>query len=163
VVITGQRGDTGTAAGAVDSSSGAVGSSFPDFTLADIDGQQIDRSALAGRRAIVWFTDSGCQPCQLGAVRVRQLEEQAGSPALTVLAVFVNPRESNSTLSSWRATYGRPDWKVALDTDGSLARQVGLRTLDTKFLLGSDGKVLDVDSNPVDDAYIRMLQQKATP
>lgn len=161
LVISGQQGSAGSTAGAPASGAGAVDTLFPDFKLTDIDGQPMNRSSVAGRRTLVWFTDSGCQPCQLGAARVRQLEEQPSSPALAVLAVFVNPQESNSTLSSWRATYGRPDWKVALDADGSLARQVGLRTLDTKFLLGPDGKVLDVDSNPVDDAYILMLQQKA--
>lgn len=155
LVTTGQRDGAGSG-----SDTGPVGSTFPAFALTDIDGRATDRSALAGRRAIVWFTDSGCQPCQLGAARVRQLEDQPGSPALAVLAIFVSPQDSTTTLSAWRATYGRPDWKVALDADGSLARQVGLQTLDTKFLLGPDGKILNVDSNPVDDAYIHMLQQK---
>ena len=161
VVTTGQRGGAGSG-GVAETGPGAVGSTFPDFALTDIDGRATNRSALAGRRAIVWFTDSGCQPCELGATRVRQLEAQPGSPALAVLAVFVSPQDSNATLSAWRSTYGRPDWKVALDADGSLARQVGLQTLDTKFLLDPDGKIVNVESNPVDDAYIHMLQQKVT-
>jgi peroxiredoxin len=160
VVTTGLRDGAGSAAG---TSPGAVGTTFPAFAFNDIDGRPTDRSTLAGRRAIVWFTDSACQPCQLGAARVRQLEEQPDSPALAVLAVFVNPQDSNTTLSSWRTTYGRPDWKVALDADGALANQVGLQTLDTKFLLGPDSKILNVDSNPVDDANIHMLQQKVVP
>lgn len=163
VVVGGHPGDASAGQGSIDTTGSSVGKPFPDFGLTDIDGKTVNRAAFTGKKTIVWFTDSSCEPCQLGAVRVRQLENQLGGQAFAVLAVFVNPQESSSALSAWRTSYGRSDWRVALDTNGALAQKVQLQTLDTKFLLGPDGNILNVDPNPVDDTYVQMLQQKVKP
>jgi cytochrome oxidase Cu insertion factor (SCO1/SenC/PrrC family) len=148
--------DAGT--GTVDATQASVGKPFPDFTLTAVDGRPVTKASLAGRKAIVWFTDSTCVPCQLGAVQVARLDDQLGGEAFHVVAVFVNPAEPTGALRAWRARYARPDWQVALDEQG-LANTLRLRYLDTKVLLDEHGMILDVDPAPVDTGYVRRLRE----
>lgn len=135
-----------------------VGKVFPGFSVTDVDGRVVTRDSLAGTPTIIWFTTSYCLPCQAGAVQVARLDDQLGGSALNVLVMFVDPGEGAQALTSWRDRFGNPDWMVALDRDGTLANAVGLRFLDTKLLLGPDGSLRDVNTAPVDPAYLTLLR-----
>ncbi|MGH3875882.1 MAG: TlpA family protein disulfide reductase [Actinophytocola sp.] len=151
-----------TRSAGVDSTAGSVGKSFPDFRLSTLDGQTVAKESLAGEKSLVWFTDAACAPCQVGAVKVRQLNDELADRAIKVVAVFVNPNEPKSAIASWREQYAGKDWGVALDSAARLSTSVDLRALDTKFLLDEKGKILDVDAAPVDDAYLDLLRRQAT-
>jgi cytochrome oxidase Cu insertion factor (SCO1/SenC/PrrC family) len=142
-------GGDGTAgrAGAVEATRASVGKPFPDFTLTAADGRPVTKASLGGRKSIIWFTDTTCVPCQLGAVQVARLDDQLGGDAFGIVAVFVNRNEPPEALTAWRAHYARPDWRVALDQQG-LANTLRLRYLDTKFLRDEHGTILDVDPAP---------------
>lgn len=148
--------------GGVDSTSASVGNPFPDFSLTSMDGAVITKASLAGKKALVWFTDSACAPCQVGAAKVRQLNAELKDQAINVFAVFVNPNEPESALAEWRRKYAGDDWEVALDRDAKLTTSVSLQYLDTKFLLDERGKILDVNASPVDGAYLDLVREQAT-
>ena len=152
--------------GGVDSTAGSVGKSFPSFSLSTLDGERVTKESLAGKNSLMWFTDAACAPCQIGAVKVRQLNDELADRAVRVVAVFVNPNEPKSALASWRENYAGEDWGIALDSAARLSSSVDLRALDTKFLLDEKGKVLDVDVDvdaaQVDDTYLDLLRRQAT-
>ncbi len=74
-----------------------------------------------------------------------------------MLVVFVDPTEPISALRSWRSRFGRDDWLLVEDV--GLARVVGLRFLDTKFLLDRAGVIRDVDVRIADDAYLERIRE----
>jgi peroxiredoxin len=152
--------DSGSAqTGKISSTSSSVGKSFPEFTLTDVKGKTVSKSSFNGKKTVVWFTDSTCVPCQLGAVKVRQLDDQLGGDAFNVLAVFANSREPASALTSWQGSYARPDWVVASDANSALSNDVQLRYLDTRFILDENGTIVDVTSSQVDDGYVKRLRK----
>lgn len=162
VVATGGSGSGhtsySTASGGAQPQSGLdVGASFPDFTVRDVDGRTITKGSISGKPTIIWFTASYCVPCQVGAKRVAQLEDQLGAKAFNVLALFVDPKESASDLRGWRQQFARPDWMVALDTD--LSRRVNLQDLDTKYLLDKSGVIRNFDVSTADDRYLDVVRQ----
>jgi hypothetical protein len=160
VFSIGSRGGGAQAStGASDVIDASVGKTFPNFPMTGLDGKQITKESLSGKKSIVWFTDPTCVPDQLGAVKMRQLEESVGGEPLNVVAVFADTRQLPSTLTSWRDTYGRPDWRVALDAHNTLANNV---PLSTRFLLDDHGKILNVTSIPVDENYLDLLREKVS-
>lgn len=134
------------------------GQPFPDFAVTEIDGRTITRDSLKGKPSIVWFTTTYCVPCQIGAVAVAGLDDELGGSAFDVLVLFVDPSESPEALAQWRAQFARDDWMVALDT--TLASQVDLRFLDTKFLLDPEGVVQDIDVNIADQDYLDLIRRE---
>jgi cytochrome oxidase Cu insertion factor (SCO1/SenC/PrrC family) len=134
-----------------------VGAPFPAFSLTDADGQKVTNAALVGKPSIVWFTTSYCVPCQVGARVVAGLDDELGGDAFNVLVLFVDPAEPPSALLDWRSRFGRDDWIVALDT--AVATQVGLRFLDTKFLLDGNGIIQDIDLQIADQRYVELVRE----
>ncbi|MGH3757651.1 peroxiredoxin family protein [Actinophytocola sp.] len=151
-----------TGSGGVDSTEGSVGRPFPDFELATLDGGKITNESLTGKKTLVWFTDAACAPCQVGAVKVRKLNDELKDRAIRVVAVFVNPNEPEAALASWRDKYAGAEWAIALDSAAKLSTSVNLRFLDTKFILDARGTILDVHASPVDSAYLDLLREQAT-
>lgn len=154
----------------VPSSVGTVGGSarveeggrFPDFQLTEAGGESLTLGSLAGQSAIVWFTTSYCVPCQVGALDVRELDDELGGEAFDVLVVFVDAGEPMSAMTGWRDEFGNDDWMVALDEKGDLAEAVKLQFLDSKFLLDPEGVITDIDLEIVDDDYLDLVRNAAT-
>lgn len=137
---------------------------FPDFTVTEVDGQVITRDSLKGKPAIIWFTTSWCVPCQIGAKqKVAPLDNELGGNSFNVLVIFVDPRETKSDLTNWREQFANPDWMVAFDnfaskTD-SLSAKVGLKFLDSKFLLDKNGVIKNIDFQIADEDYLNVIRQ----
>jgi hypothetical protein len=161
VIVLALRDDTSgsTATGTGGTASGAVGTAFPDFTLTGADGTPITRATLAGKKTLIWFTDSSC-PDPDGLTRTAALDDELGGQAFTVLAVLVNLRAPSPTQREWRDAFGRPDWLIAPDERGALSTKVGGRALETKFLLDEHGTVLNVTTDLVTDDYLTALREQ---
>jgi peroxiredoxin len=139
----------------------AVGQPFPDFRLATVDGSQVTPDKFRGSDTIVWFTTTYCVPCQIGAVKYRALDNELGDQAPTMLFVFLDPQEPDAALREFRSEFGLPEWAMAMDAD-QLAQRAGVQVLDTKIFVDESGVVRDIDTAPVDDAYLADVRRLAT-
>jgi hypothetical protein len=159
---TGNTTNSPTPAGAasVDATDAAAGKPFPHFMAIGPDGRPVTNTDLSGKPSIVWLTTLGCVPAQLGARQLARLDDRLGLAAPRVLVIFIDPAAPASALSSWRDTFGNPDWMVARDDHNRLASTVRLRYDDTKFLLDSQGRIMDVNLWPVDDHYLQLVRVK---
>lgn len=156
VAVHATNGVAATAGG--DANNTLVGKPFPDFALTTIDGSQVTRSSLVGKPSLVWFTTVTCVPAQVGAIKVRQLNQELGN-RIRVLVVFV--AEPDSALASWRDTYAQPAWTIARDPQTDLVSKVNLSYVDdTKFLLNDRGQIVDIDPTPVSDGLLQLMRKQ---
>lgn len=139
----------------------AVGEPFTDFRLTTVDGAQVTPDQLRGSDTILWFTTTYCVPCQIGAMEYRELDEQLGDQAPTMLFVFLDPQEPDAALQEFRTKFGLPQWHMAMDTD-QLAQRAGVQVLDTKIFVDETGIVRDIDTAPIDDSYLADVRRLAT-
>ena len=135
--------------------SATVGKEFPALSVIDVDGESITNQTIKNKPTIIWFTTTWCTPCQIGAKKVAELNKELGNP-LNVLVFFVDPRESENDLRKWRDSYTGPDWKLAFNN--GLAEKIGIKFLDSKYLLDKDSVVLDFNTQIVDDQYLNLLR-----
>lgn len=137
-----------------------VGLPFPDFSLTDVDGRTLTRASLKDKPSIVWFTTSWCVPCQIGARKVAQTDNDLGGNAFAVLVVFVDPRETPDKLRAWRKNFANEDWYVAFDDSlTQLAARVNLKFLDSKFLLDRNGVIKNIDFEIADEDYLDTIER----
>ena len=134
----------------------SVGNVFPDFSVTDIDGQPISNDTLKGKPTIIWFTATWCTPCQIGAKRVTQFQNELGNNSLNVLVYFLDPNESADDLRNWRSQFGSPNWKLVLDNGP--AEKFGIKFLDSKYLLDKDGVIKDFNTRIADDKYLALIR-----
>jgi len=133
-----------------------TGNSFPDFSITEINGEIITRDSLKGKPAIIWFTTTWCVPCQIGAKKVAMLDNELGGDKFNVLVIFVDSRESKNDLINWRNRFANPDWKLAFNN--GLAEKIGIKYLDSKYLLDSNGMIKNIDFGIVDDRYLDLIR-----
>jgi hypothetical protein len=138
----------------------AKGTAFPTVAVVDADGVTISTSSLTGKPTLVWFAVSSC-PDVDGLHRIAGLDEETGGHALQILMVFLDQRWPSSTLAAWRGAFGRPDWLIAPDRDGAVSAAAGVRMPETRILLDEHATIVDETRSPVDDAYLRLLRQRA--
>lgn len=151
-----QPSQTGQTKTVTETADATIGKAFPAFSVVDIDGQSISNDTLKGKPTIIWFTATFCTPCQIGAKKVAQLQKELGDNKLNVLVVFVDPKESESDLRNWRSQFANPDWKLAFNN--GLAEKIGIRYLDSKYLLGNDGVIKDFNTSIADDQYLSLIR-----
>jgi cytochrome c biogenesis protein CcmG/thiol:disulfide interchange protein DsbE len=154
------RSGTAGNTAAIDATSAAVGKPFPDFAVTGPDGRTITNASLQGRPSMVWLTTLGCVPVQAGAPKLARLDDQLGGTAPQVLVIFVDPAAPAAALTRWHQRFANLDWRVAHDDRNRLASAVRLRYDDTKFLLDSHGRILDVNVWPVDEHYLQLVRAR---
>jgi thiol-disulfide isomerase/thioredoxin len=136
-----------------------VGNPFPDFEIFDLDGNAINNQSVAGKSTIIWFTTGWCVPCQIGAIKVADLDRSLGVTAFNVVVVFLDQDEDARDLLAWREQFANEDWALVLDdTENSLSDALDVKILDSKYLLDANGILTDIDVNIADEAYLEVLK-----
>lgn len=125
----------------------SVGEQAPDFSLTDIDGNQITLSDLRGRPVVLYFSASWCLPCAPETQELAQRQARYG--ALEVVWISVDPStDSPEALRAHRRKYGRDDFRYALDTAG-VAQLYRVVSLGDLYLVDAQGRIVFKGTRPV--------------
>ena len=76
-----------------------------------------------------------------------------------MLVFFVDPKEAVDDLRNWRSQFANPDWKLAFNN--GLAEKIGIKFLDSKYLLDGEGVVKNFDTQIVDQQYLDSIKSVA--
>ncbi|HSV76674.1 MAG TPA: TlpA disulfide reductase family protein [Bacteroidales bacterium] len=121
----------------------APGQPAPDFTLTDINGNQVSLSDFAGKVVYLDFWASWCGPCMREVPFAKELKKRmANQPDLVFLYISVDTDEA-----AWRNTVAQQQIQgVHLNVAGfdhDVPRSYNLRGVPTFFLIGRDGKIIN--------------------
>lgn len=108
----------------------------PLLDVVDLKGQRWTSAELRGRVVVLNFWASWCAPCveELPSLQALHL---AGAGAPIVLGI--NVKESAATVKPFLKRM-QIDFPVALDPQGAMARQWGVRVYPSTILLAPDGQ-----------------------
>ena len=136
-----------------------------DFTL-DISGKPLKVSSLQGKYVLLSFWGSWCPPCRREAPQLVALyhdfhkRSYLDADGFEILSIGIETNEKN-----WRSAIQKLDliWPYhhtdLMRFDAPIARQYGVRSIPTKFLIDPKGKIIAV--NP-DFDRIRTLLREAS-
>ena len=124
------------------------GSPAPDFTLRDLDGQEIRLSSLRGKVVLLNFWATWCPPCREEVPSMVKLNRAMAGRPFQMLAVSIDEggresvagyfKESGSTLPA------------LLDTDRSVGRLYGITGVPETFVIDGKGVILKKVIGPMD-------------
>src|SRR5919109_585871 len=111
----------------------------PDFTLPNVDEQQVSLRQYRGKVVFLNFWATWCIPCREELPAMEQLHQTFRSQGLTILAV--NLKESPEQVKAFMDQY-HLSFTVLLDHDGSVFRDYTVMGLPTTYLISRDGTLL---------------------
>lgn len=115
-----------------------VGDQAYDFTLMDLDNQQIALSDFRGRPLLINFWATWCAPCRLEMPEIQRAFENYQDQGLMVLAV--NQQETAPMVRSFFNELGLT-FTPLLDSEGDVGRAYGAVGLPSTFFVNSSGEV----------------------
>jgi len=124
----------------------AKGQPAPDFVLPGLDARPVRLSDFRGRVVMLNFWASWCVPCKVEMPGMEAVYQDLKGQGFVVLAVNMqdDPDVARRFVEEVKATF-----PIALDRDGSVARQYRLAALPTSFFIDREGRVADINTGLV--------------
>jgi peroxiredoxin len=138
----------------------APASPAPEFSLLDLEGNQIQLSRLRGRVVVIDFWATWCAPCVLQIPVLNALHERrAGRGDVVVLGVSVD-LDGDAVVRGFAAEHG-VKYPILLG-DESLAREFGALGFPSLFVIAADGSIDSshvgvIDADALEEAVVRAL------
>ena len=132
----------------------------PEVRFAALSGEQFSTSDLRGKVVLVNFWATWCTTCVEEMPRMIDTYRKFAPRGYEMVAVAVQSDHPNA-VAAFTQKRALP-FKVALDGDGSIAKEFGrIRITPTSFLLDKNGRVLKEYVGEPDWAEFHALVEKA--
>lgn len=117
-----------------------VGFTAPDFTLTDLDGNEVALSSLRGKVVFINFWATWCGPCRLEMPEMKRLHEQE-IPDLVILAVNLTETEKSGEHVRAFMDLFEYTFPVLLDVNSAVTEGYQAVSIPTSYFVGPDGTI----------------------
>lgn len=112
----------------------------PDFTLTDLDGNEVTLSQFRGEKNVYLnFWASWCGPCRQEMPDIDEVYKEYKDKDLVVLTINVG--ESSGTVQEYIDANGF-SFPVLLDTDQRVSRQYKVSSIPVSYFINKEGKIM---------------------
>jgi cytochrome c biogenesis protein CcmG/thiol:disulfide interchange protein DsbE len=112
----------------------------PDFTLKTLDNEELSLSGLRGKVVLLDFWATWCGPCRESIPHLVQLQKNYQEKGFQVIGLSVD-KGDGSAVRNFVKSMGIP-YPVVM-TPEDVARNYGVSSLPTTFLIDKEGKIRD--------------------
>jgi peroxiredoxin len=129
----------------------AVGAAAPDFTLTDLNGEQVTLSKIAGVRVLEWVNpDCPFVQRHYKAGTMKRLAAGYGAKGVTWLTINSTNYMDAAANQSFADAYGLSQ-RILVDQDGKVGHLYGAATTPHIFVVDAGGKIIyagAIDDDP---------------
>lgn len=116
-----------------------VGDIAPNFTLTNLEGEEVSLSDYQGKGVFLNFWASYCEPCKREMPAMEAEYQAMKTEGIEILAI--NIAESNVAINSFKNRYGFT-YPILLDRDRSVTNRYGVIPIPTSFFINQEGIVV---------------------
>lgn len=115
-----------------------VGKSVGEFSLIDLENQSVSLSDYQGKYVLLNAWATWCPPCRAEMPDLNEFHQVHQNKGFEILAI--NAGESRDTAAAFSEALGL-DFKILLDSDGTVLTGLGISGFPTSILVDPQGKV----------------------
>lgn len=118
----------------------AVGNVAPNFTLTDINGNEVSLESFRGKYVFLDFWAGWCQPCRIENPNLVEAYKQFGGDNFEIISVSLDRTEED-----WRKAVEEDGltWTLLYDQDGLVANSYAVQSIPNTFLLDKEGVIIE--------------------
>lgn len=109
-----------------------------DFTLTDLDGNNVTLSDFKGKRIFLNFWASWCPPCIEEMPYMEKLYQEINDKDIVIVAVNIG--ETQNAVKQFM-NENNFNFLVLLDTNTDITSKYGVRSIPTSFFIDSEGNI----------------------
>ena len=113
----------------------------PDFTLPDLEGNEISLRDFKGKVIFLHFWATWCPPCRNEMPSVEVLYQKLKDKDFELLAVSLD-RQGSSAVEPFIRDYGLT-FPILLDLEGKVARTYKVRGIPSTFIVDKEGLIAE--------------------
>jgi peroxiredoxin len=117
---------------------GQVGTSAPDFSLADLSGKAVTLKQFKGKVVFLDFWAPWCDPCRQEFPSLDVLYKKYNNDGFEIIGIAIEPSEKLVTEFLQKVPVA---FSVLIDKKSVIRREYNFRTLPTAFIIGRDGVI----------------------
>ncbi len=114
----------------------AEGNRAPDFTITDVDGQEMTLSDLRDQVVLLNFWGTWCGPCRREMPEFQKAYEEWAESGFVILAIAYNDTEA--AIRDFRDDFSLT-FPLALDASGEINDSYAVQTRPSSYIIGRDG------------------------
>lgn len=132
-----------------------AGKIAPDLTLTDLNGNVVNLSDFRGKKVLLNFWATWCEPCQEEIPQLVKFNKKANHDKVVILAVNMTMDEQGGakTVRTFAEKYGM-SFPVLLDQTSEAASAYGVVTIPTTYLISEKGTILTSHIGPISEKWI---------
>jgi peroxiredoxin len=123
-----------------------VGNRAPDFTLKNLDGQNVTLSSFRGKIVVVNFWATWCDPCMEELPFFQAIPDNESAGGFKILAIN-NKESKNQVLSKFTDKGYTFTFTILLDSTGEVNTLYDVDTLPTTFFIDAEGIIRKVQED----------------
>ena len=127
----------------------------PDFTVYDLDGNEVHLSDYIGKSVVLNFWASWCSPCKMEMPDFNEKYLEIGEEVqFLIINMTDGSRETVETASAFIAEQGY-SFPVFYDTDQDAAATYGVYSLPTTYFIDEEGNAIAQATGAIDEEILQ--------
>lgn len=116
------------------------GQEAPNFTLTDMEGNEVSLSSLRGKVVFLDFWATWCPPCRQSLPHTQSLSQHEKAKSGDLMVLAVNAREELDTVKKFMQD-NKYSFRVLMDKEGIVLNAYKVQGIPTFVLIDREGKV----------------------
>ncbi|MEK4439316.1 peroxiredoxin family protein [Paenibacillus sp. FSL K6-2862] len=134
----------------------------PDFTVKDLQGNQVKLSDFKGKRVLLNFWATWCPPCRVEMPHMQKFFDDNQSENVVILGVNMTQTEKNKDDIQTFVDDEHLTFPIVLDEDGEVLQTYQVIAYPTTYLLDSEGviqeKFMGAFSYEIMERYVSQIE-----
>ena len=110
----------------------------PDFTLLDLDGNEVRLSEFRDKVVLINFWTTWCPPCRAEMPEIESLYQEYKDKGLVIIGIDIGEPEARVRQFVQRGGYS---WTFVLDSNGAVMADYKIRKIPTSFFIDRKGVI----------------------